>query len=92
MVYQYVVRGAQKSLAELRTIQDWYVPLMFFIIFGGPLPQFATAIWAASLYNRALSLYSCEAPHGSRHSQGLARRAAQRLATSCAIGILCRFW
>ena len=23
-VYQYVVRGAQKSLAELRTIQDWY--------------------------------------------------------------------
>jgi copper/silver efflux system protein len=24
-VYQYVVRGAQKSLAELRTIQDWYV-------------------------------------------------------------------
>ena len=30
-------------------------PLMFFIIFGGRLPQFATAIWAASLYNRALS-------------------------------------
>ncbi|MGE5261672.1 MAG: efflux RND transporter permease subunit, partial [Actinomycetota bacterium] len=24
-VYQYVVLGAQKSLAELRTIQDWYV-------------------------------------------------------------------
>src|SRR4029450_12495292 len=24
-VFQYVVRGAQKSLAELRTIQDWYV-------------------------------------------------------------------
>src|SRR5262245_31217170 len=24
-VYQYVVRGARKSLAELRTIQDWYV-------------------------------------------------------------------
>jgi len=24
-VYQYVLRGAQKSLAELRTIQDWYV-------------------------------------------------------------------
>jgi copper/silver efflux system protein len=24
-VYQYVVRGAQRSLAELRTIQDWYV-------------------------------------------------------------------
>jgi Cu(I)/Ag(I) efflux system membrane protein CusA/SilA len=24
-VYQYVVRAAQKSLAELRTIQDWYV-------------------------------------------------------------------
>src|SRR5260221_12624490 len=24
-VYQYIVRGAQKSLAELRTIQDWYV-------------------------------------------------------------------
>jgi copper/silver efflux system protein len=24
-VYQYVVRGAQTSLAELRTIQDWYV-------------------------------------------------------------------
>ncbi|MGB6948894.1 MAG: CusA/CzcA family heavy metal efflux RND transporter, partial [Methyloceanibacter sp.] len=24
-VYQYVVRGAQNSLAELRTIQDWYV-------------------------------------------------------------------
>jgi Cu(I)/Ag(I) efflux system membrane protein CusA/SilA len=24
-VYQYVVRGAQKSLAELRSIQDWYV-------------------------------------------------------------------
>ena len=24
-IYQYVVRGAQKSLAELRTIQDWYV-------------------------------------------------------------------
>ncbi|MGB6428180.1 MAG: CusA/CzcA family heavy metal efflux RND transporter, partial [Methyloceanibacter sp.] len=24
-VYQYVVRGAQHSLAELRTIQDWYV-------------------------------------------------------------------
>src|SRR5436853_2977029 len=24
-VYQYVVRGAQKSLAELRTIQDWYI-------------------------------------------------------------------
>jgi Cu(I)/Ag(I) efflux system membrane protein CusA/SilA len=24
-VYQYVVRGAQKSLAELRTTQDWYV-------------------------------------------------------------------
>jgi Cu(I)/Ag(I) efflux system membrane protein CusA/SilA len=24
-VYQYVVRGAQQSLAELRTIQDWYV-------------------------------------------------------------------
>src|SRR5215475_282557 len=24
-VYQYVVRGAQKSLAELRTIQDWYL-------------------------------------------------------------------
>ena len=26
-VYQYVVRGAQKNLAELRTIQDWYRPL-----------------------------------------------------------------
>ena len=24
-VYQYVVHGAKKSLAELRTIQDWYV-------------------------------------------------------------------
>jgi Cu(I)/Ag(I) efflux system membrane protein CusA/SilA len=24
-VYQYVVRGAQKSLAELRTLQDWYI-------------------------------------------------------------------
>ena len=24
-MYQYVVRGAQRSLAELRTIQDWYV-------------------------------------------------------------------
>jgi Cu(I)/Ag(I) efflux system membrane protein CusA/SilA len=24
-VYQYVVRGTNKSLAELRTIQDWYV-------------------------------------------------------------------
>ena len=24
-VYQYVVRGTQKTLAELRTIQDWYV-------------------------------------------------------------------
>jgi len=24
-VYQYVVRGAQKSLAELRTTQDWYI-------------------------------------------------------------------
>ncbi|MDO8874582.1 MAG: CusA/CzcA family heavy metal efflux RND transporter [Pseudolabrys sp.] len=24
-VYQYVVRGAQKSLVELRTIQDWYI-------------------------------------------------------------------
>ena len=24
-VYQYVVRGAQKSLAELRSIQDWYI-------------------------------------------------------------------
>ena len=24
-VYQYVVRGAQKNLAELRTLQDWYV-------------------------------------------------------------------
>ena len=24
-VYQYVVRGAQKNLAELRTIQDWHV-------------------------------------------------------------------
>src|SRR5918996_1287516 len=24
-VFQYVVRGAQKSLAELRTIQDWYI-------------------------------------------------------------------
>jgi len=24
-VYQYVVQGSQKSLAELRTLQDWYV-------------------------------------------------------------------
>jgi len=24
-VYQYALRGAQKSLAELRTLQDWYV-------------------------------------------------------------------
>jgi Cu(I)/Ag(I) efflux system membrane protein CusA/SilA len=24
-VYQYVVRGAQKSLAELRSMQDWYI-------------------------------------------------------------------
>jgi len=24
-VYQYVVRGAQKNLAELRSIQDWYI-------------------------------------------------------------------
>ena len=24
-VYQYVMRGAQKNLAELRTVQDWYV-------------------------------------------------------------------
>jgi Cu(I)/Ag(I) efflux system membrane protein CusA/SilA len=24
-VYQYVVRGAQRSLAELRTVQDWYI-------------------------------------------------------------------
>src|SRR5216117_3352815 len=24
-VYQYVVRGAQKNLAELRTVQDWYI-------------------------------------------------------------------
>src|SRR6202451_749638 len=23
-VYQYVVRGAQKNLAELRSVQDWY--------------------------------------------------------------------
>jgi Cu(I)/Ag(I) efflux system membrane protein CusA/SilA len=24
-VYQYIVRGAQKDLAELRTLQDWYI-------------------------------------------------------------------
>ncbi len=24
-MYQYVVRGTQRSLAELRTIQDWYI-------------------------------------------------------------------
>ncbi len=24
-VYQYIVRGAQMSLAELRTVQDWYI-------------------------------------------------------------------
>lgn len=24
-IYQYVVQGAQKSLAELRTLQDWYI-------------------------------------------------------------------
>jgi Cu(I)/Ag(I) efflux system membrane protein CusA/SilA len=24
-VYQYIVRGAQKNLAELRSIQDWYI-------------------------------------------------------------------
>src|SRR5947209_12953172 len=24
-VYQYVVRGAQKNLAELRSVQDWYI-------------------------------------------------------------------
>ena len=24
-VYQYIVRGAQKNLAELRTLQDWYI-------------------------------------------------------------------
>src|SRR5204863_5061285 len=24
-VYQYIVRGTQKSLAELRTVQDWQV-------------------------------------------------------------------
>src|SRR5262245_11720648 len=24
-VYQYILRGTQKSLAELRTIQDWYI-------------------------------------------------------------------
>jgi Cu(I)/Ag(I) efflux system membrane protein CusA/SilA len=24
-VYQYVVLGAQRTLAELRTIQDWYL-------------------------------------------------------------------
>jgi len=24
-VYQYVVRGAQRSLAELRSVQDWYI-------------------------------------------------------------------
>ena len=24
-VFQYVVRGTQRSLAELRTIQDWYI-------------------------------------------------------------------
>src|SRR5665811_984591 len=24
-VYQYVVRGAQKNLAELRSTQDWYI-------------------------------------------------------------------
>jgi copper/silver efflux system protein len=24
-VYQYVIRGAQKTLAELRTLQDWYL-------------------------------------------------------------------
>jgi hypothetical protein len=33
-------------------------PLMFLIIFGGRLPPFATAIWTASLYNRALSATS----------------------------------
>jgi hypothetical protein len=29
-------------------------PLMFFIIFGARLPQFATAIWTASLQSRTL--------------------------------------
>ena len=27
LVYQYVLRGTQKSLAELRSIQDWYLRL-----------------------------------------------------------------
>ena len=32
-VYQYVVRGAQTNLAELRTIQDWYLR------YGSPRPR-----------------------------------------------------
>ena len=39
-VYQYVVRGAQKSLAELRSIQDWY--LRFGLIKAEGVAEIAT--------------------------------------------------
>ena len=67
-------------------------PLMLFISFGGRLPQSATAIWTVSATIRsAPPLYSCEAPQGSVHAQGLARRAAQRRATFCALEFCGRF-
>ena len=40
-VYQYVVRGSQKSLAELRTIQDWFI--RFGLAKAGGVAEIASA-------------------------------------------------
>jgi copper/silver efflux system protein len=63
-VYQYVVRGAQKSLAELRTIQDWY--LRFGLIkaegvaeiasVGGFVKQYSVVIDPRRLQSLGISL------------------------------------
>jgi copper/silver efflux system protein len=63
-VYQYVVRGAQKSLAELRSIQDWY--LRFGLIkaegvaeiasVGGFVKQYSVVIDPRRLQSLGISL------------------------------------
>ena len=63
-VYQYVVRGAQKNLAELRSIQDWY--LRFGLIkaegvaeiasVGGFVKQYSVVIDPRRLQSLGISL------------------------------------
>src|SRR5437660_868684 len=58
-------------------------PLMFFIIFGGRLPQFATAIWTAGPRNGSQRLARLEFRAGSGRRKGWGVRNVRGVPLPC---------